>query len=53
MQVLFPAAVIVQQLLMHVVVEEWFSVDETGADEEISEPVKNYSIKHWVSRQYS
>ena len=46
MQVLFPAAVIAQQLLMHVVVEEWFSVDETGADEEMSEPVKNYLIKH-------
>ena len=53
MQLLFPAAVIVQQMLMHVVVEEWFSVEETGADEEKSEPVKNSLINHWVSRQYS
>ena len=36
MQVLFPAAVIVQQLLMHVVVEEWLPVEETGAGEETS-----------------
>ena len=53
MQLLFPAAVIVQQMLMHVVVEEWFSVEEMGADEEKSEPVKNSLINHWVSRQYS
>ena len=26
--------------------EEWFSVEETGADEEKSEPVKNSLINH-------